>query len=160
LTISADGYLLIACHPANWPLIAGVERFAEKKGVQDEKLSYRLTARSLSEAIEQGRNPDELLTVLADSAAESHEEEGLRRLLASLQRRIANYGRVRLYTDVSLLQTADATVMQQLTAITSLDEQTIRELQPTLLLLKKQGVERLQEELKRRGQVPLLHEEG
>jgi len=28
------------------------------------------------------------------------------------------------------------------------------------MLLKKQGVERLVEDLKRRGQVPLLHEEG
>jgi hypothetical protein len=27
-------------------------------------------------------------------------------------------------------------------------------------LLKRQGIERLLEELKRRGQVPLLHEEG
>ena len=83
----------------------------------------------------------------------------MRQLLKSLERRIANYGRVRIYTDASLLQTADISVMQQLTAITSLDEQTIRTVQPTLLLLKKQGVERLLEELKRRGQVPLLHEE-
>lgn len=160
LTVSADGYLLIACHPANWPLIAGVERFAENRGVQNEKLSYRLTARALSEAIGQGRDPSELLTVLAGSCASSSAEDGPRQLLASLERRIANYGRVRLYTDVSLLQAADTTVMQQLMAMTSLDEQTIRSLQPTLLLLKKQGVERLQEELKRRGQVPLLHEEG
>jgi hypothetical protein len=49
--------------------------------------------------------------------------------------------------------------MQQLTAITSLDQQVVRPIQPTLLLLKKQGAERLLEELKRRGQAPLLHGE-
>lgn len=159
LTVSSEGELLIPCQPANWPLIASVERFAENRGVCEEQLAYGLTPRTLSEAIGQGRDPGELLAVLA-SASASEAEDGLRQLLASLKRRIANYGRVRLYTDVSLLQTADISVMQQLTAITSLDEQTIRSVQPTLLLLKKPGVERLLEELKRRGQVPLLHEEG
>jgi hypothetical protein len=120
---------------------------------------YGLSARTLSEAIGQGRDPGELLTALAGAASPGAEND-LRQLLASLERRIANYGRVRLYTDVSLLQTADAAVMQQLTAITSLDEQAIRPIQPALWLLKKQGVERLLEELKRRGQAPLLHEEG
>jgi hypothetical protein len=36
----------------------------------------------------------------------------------------------------------------------------VRPIHPTLLLLKKQAVERLIDELKRRGQVPLLHESG
>jgi hypothetical protein len=159
LMASAEGHLLISCQAANWPLIACVEHFAEKKGVQEERLNYCLTARSLGEAIGQGRDPGELLAMLSD-ASRSDTEGELHRLLASLERRIASYGRVRLYTDVSLLQTADVAVMQQLTAITSLEEQTIRSVQPTLLLLKKPGVERLLEELKRRGQMPLLHEEG
>jgi hypothetical protein len=49
--------------------------------------------------------------------------------------------------------------MQHLAAITSVERQALRPIQPTLLLLKKQGVDRLLEELKRRGQPPLLHEE-
>ncbi|HEX7735320.1 MAG TPA: helicase-associated domain-containing protein [Ktedonobacteraceae bacterium] len=159
VTVFASDYVAIACRPANWPLIACVERFAEKGGVRDEKLVYRLTARSLSQALGQGYDPGELLSALANAAAPGTEDD-LRQLLARLERRIASYGRVRLYSDVSLLQTADASVMQHLAAITSLDEQTIRPIQPTLLLLKKQGIERLLEELKRRGQAPLLHEEG
>lgn len=158
LSISSDGQLLISCQPANWPLIACVEDFAESRGVQDEKLSYCLTSRSLGEALSQGRDPGELLALLGDSSSPG-EEDALRQLLASMEHRVANYGRVRLYTDVSLLQTADMAVMQQLTATTSLNEQVIRPIQPTLLLLKKQGIERMMEELKRRGQVPLLHEE-
>lgn len=159
--ISPEGQLLLACQPANWPLIACVERFAENGGVSAEKLVYRLTARSLSQAIGQGYDPGELLKALTSAVIPgTTQEDGLHQFLASLERRIASYGRVRLYSDVSLLQTADTTVMQHLAAITSLDEQAIRPIQPTLLLLKKQGVERLLEELKRRGQAPLLHEEG
>jgi len=81
-------------------------------------------------------------------------------LLAQLERRIASYGRVRLYTDVSLLEAADQPVLRELNATTSLQEQIVRPVHPTLLLLKKQAVERLIDELKRRGQVPLLHESG
>lgn len=159
LTISSEGHLLVPCLPANWPLIACIEHFAETRGVQRERLVYALTARTLSAAIGQGRNPNELLAALI-AASSPEEEDGVRRLLAGLERRIANYGRVRLYTGASLLQTADTSVMQQLAAITSLEEQGLRSIQPTLLLLRKTGIERLLEELKRRGQAPLLHEEG
>lgn len=158
LTVSPEGDVLIPCRPANWPLIAVIENFAESKGVRDENLVYGLTVRSLGGAISQGRDPQVLLALLHNFDA-SGEEKVLRDLLESMERRIANYGRVRLYTDVSLLQTADSAVLQQLAAITSLDEHGIRPIQPTLLLLRKRGVEQLVEELKRRGQVPLVHEE-
>jgi len=156
--VSPRGDLLLPSKALNWPLITVIEQFAESTGMEQEQLSYRLTPHSLSEAISQGRDPRELLALLERSASQD-EDAMLRELLTSLERRIAQYGRVRIYTDVALVQTADIAVMQQLTALTSLDEQTIRALHPTLLLLKKQGAERLLEELKRRGQVPLLHEE-
>jgi hypothetical protein len=158
LTVSPRGDLLIPCRADNWPLIACVEEFAESRGIQDEMLLYCLSASSLSEAMRQRRDPRKLLDLLDLSSAS--EDVSLHQLFESIERRVANYGHVRLYTDVSLLQTADTTVMQQLAAITSLDQQMVRPLSPTLLLLKKQGTERLLEELKRRGQVPLLHDEG
>ena len=158
LSVSPEGRLVIPCTPDNWPVITCVEDFAESKGVQDEKLLYCLTAHSLGEALSQGRDPRTLLALLGQSSSPD-EEHTLQQLLVSMERRIAQYGRVRLYTDVALLQTADTAVMQQLTAITSLDQQVVRPIQPTLLLLKKQGAERLLEELKRRGQAPLLHGE-
>lgn len=157
LTVSEQGDLLIPCHIASWPLLSCVENFAEGAGVQHEQLSYRLTPRSLGEAIERGNDPRELLALLERSHAES-EDNALRQLVNGLERRIARYGRVRLYTNAALLQTADASVMQQLAAITSLEEQALRSLHSNLLLLKKSGVERLLEDLKRRGQIPLLHE--
>jgi hypothetical protein len=80
-------------------------------------------------------------------------------LLTELECRIKNYGRVRLYTDVTLLEVADTLVIRELSAITPLEEQVVRTIHPTLLILKKQGAERIVQDLKRRGQVPLLHEE-
>ena len=80
-------------------------------------------------------------------------------LLAQLEYRIKNYGRVRLYTDVTLLEVADTPVIRELSATTPLEELIVRTIQPTLLILKKQGADRIMQELKRRGQSPLLHEE-
>lgn len=158
-TVSADGQLLAGCWPDNWPLLASIERFAEPRGIQDGRLLYALTAHSLSQAMSHGHDPQELLTLLRMNSAPD-EEEARRRLLLDMERRITNYGRIRLYTDVAFLQTADSSVMQHLAAITSVEQQALRPIQPTLVLLKRQGVDRLLEELKRRGQTPLLHEEG
>lgn len=159
LTISEEGHVLIPCQAANWPLLACIEDFAENTGVEHEQLSYRLTPSSLGEAMSRGHDPRDLLMLLTRFGP-TPATPALSQLLSSLERRIAQYGRVRLYTDVSLLQTADASVMQQLYTLTSLKEQELRTLHPNLLLLKTQGVERLMEELKRRGQVPLLHKDG
>jgi hypothetical protein len=46
-----------------------------------------------------------------------------------------------------------------LAATTSLDEQIVRTLQPTMFILKKAGAARMTDDLKRRGQNPLLHDE-
>ncbi len=159
-TVSSEGQILIPCLPANWPLIARIENFAESSGVQEEKLSYYITAHSLNEAISQGYHLADLLSILRSWSAGREDDNTLRTFLEVLERRIASYGHVRLYTDTSLIQTVDASVMQQITASTAVDEQTLRAIHPTLLLLKKQGIEQIIEELKRRGQPPLLHEEA
>ena len=85
--------------------------------------------------------------------------EGGAEALHQLERRIANYGRVRLYTDVTLLDVADTLTMRELAATTSIEKQIAHIIHPTLMLLNKQGGEQLIEELKRRGQTPLLHED-
>ncbi len=163
IDVSENGDLLIPCTFANWPLIELIERYAEVQGIHAGQLCYRLTPGSLSEAFSQGESPAALLDLL-HRAAENRQAlapgSPLVSLLAQLERRIASYGRVRLYTDVSLLEAADQPVLRELNATTSLQEQIVRPIHPTLLLLKKQAVERLIDELKRRGQVPLLHESG
>ncbi len=85
--------------------------------------------------------------------------DSLLRLLAQLERWIASYGRVRFYTDAVLLEVTDAAVTRELAATTSLNEQIVRTLQPTTFILKKAGAAQMTEDLKRRGQSPLLHDE-
>jgi hypothetical protein len=58
-----------------------------------------------------------------------------------------------------MLETADTGVMRELSATTSLDEYVIRQLHPTLLVVQKEAVGRITEDLKRRGQSPLIHDE-
>ena len=161
IDVSEGGYLFIPSTFANRPLIELIERFAEVRGVQAAQLCYRLTPGSLNEAFARGESPTILLALLHRAAEYQHSiatNSSLARLLTQLERRIASYGRVRLYTDASLLEAADQQVLRELSATTSLNEQVVRSIHPTMLILKKNAIERLLDELKRRGQVPLLHD--
>ena len=159
--IAESGDLTIPCAFANWPLIELIERFAEVKGSQATRLCYQLTPGSLGEAFARGESPVKLLELLHSMAEYQHSiapDGPLARLLMQLERRIASYGRVRFYTNASLLEAADQQVVRELSATTSLQEHIIRSINPTLFILKKNAIEDLFDELKRRGQVPLLHD--
>jgi len=156
LTISQAGDILISCSSSAWPLIELIEDFAEVAGVQSAQLRYRPTARSLGDAFSRGLHPGDLLQALHQHASAG---EPLTSMLERLEQRIASYGRVRLYTGVTLLEVADTSVMRELDAITPLEEQVVRVIHPTALILKKHGAERIVQDLKRRGHTPLLHEE-
>jgi hypothetical protein len=167
VTATEQGALLVSCEVAAWPLIHLLEDFAEPASVLHGQLCYRLSPKCLSQALSRGQQPTVLFTLLRRIAAEqSTGDEGDERrdsalslLLAQLERWAANYGRVRLYTDATLLEVADAMVMRELTATTTLHEHVVQAIHPLQLLLKKHGAAQLTEELKRRGQTPLLHEE-
>jgi len=161
IDIAETGDLSIPCTFANWPLIELIERFAEVKGAQATRLCYQLTSGSLGKAFAHGESPVPLLELLHNMAEYQHSiaPNGLQAsLLMQLERRIASYGRVRFYTNASLLEAADQQVVRELSATTSLQEHIIRSINPTLFILKKNAIEDLFDELKRRGQVPLLHD--
>jgi hypothetical protein len=161
IDIAESGDLSILCTFANWPQIELIERFAEVKGAQGNRLCYQITPRSLGEAFARGESPNPLLKLIHSMAEYQHSiapNGPLARLLEQLERRIASYGRVRFYTNASLLEAADQQVVRELSATTSLQEHSIRSINPTLLILKKNAIENLFDELKRRGQVPLLHD--
>lgn len=142
-----------------WPTIDVMDQFAEATGVQQSRLRYRLTPKALGEALSQGKTATRLLDLLHQLAAEQSEENEtpLSQMLAHLERWIANYGRVRLYTGVTLLETADTLVMRELLATTTLQDHIVQSIHPTLLILKQAGAEQVIDDLKRRGQSPLLH---
>ncbi len=159
LEVSERDELLVSCTPAAWSLMELIEDFAECAGVRGNSLSYRLAPWSLIEALRNGKQPARLLLTLQQLAEQKAQGAGsLPHLLAQIERWVASYGKVRLYTGVSLLEVADTLVMRELVATTSIEEQIVQTITPTRMILKKQGTERLIEELKRRGQVPLLHE--
>jgi hypothetical protein len=169
ITAVEDGKLLVSSTSSCWEVIELIENFAEVMGVQDGQLCYQLTPKSLGDAFSRGQSPVSLLQLLREVAKQTsdsihsmntrQENRPVEQMLKRLEQRIANYGRIRLYTDATLLEVADAAVLRELSALTSIDEQVVHTVHPTLMILKKQGGERLVEELKRRGQVPLLHDE-
>ncbi len=160
IDVTEAGDLSIPCTFANWPFIELIERFAEIKGAQATRLCYQLTPGSLGEAFARGESPVPLLELLHSMAEYQHSiapDGPLARLLVQLEHRIASYGRVRFYTNAALLEAADQQVVKELSATTSLQEQIIHAINPTLFILKKNAIEDLFDELKQRGQVPLLH---
>ena len=160
LDVLETGELLVESRTDSWPLIELIEDFAEVAGVRGGRLCYRLAPGSLAEALGRGQQPGNLLKLLRKIAKdEEHSNSPLSCLLAQLEGWIASYGRVRLYTGVSMVEVADNLVMRELSATTSLEEQIVKSITPTLMNLTKQGMERIVEDLKRRGQSPLLHEE-
>ncbi|HCI81049.1 MAG TPA: hypothetical protein DHW02_15330 [Ktedonobacter sp.] len=145
------------CASENWSSIAILERFTAIAGVRDGQLRYLVTPEALAYAISHGSRPEPLLHLLStivQNTQHTHSE-----LLAQLERWLAHYGRTRIYTGVTLVETADPVVMRELSATTSLDTQIVQSIHPTLSLVDKVGAEQVIEELKRRGQAPLLHAE-
>jgi len=160
ILVGEQGELLVPASAEAWPFIERIEAFAEVAGVHDGLLCYRLTPLALADALGRGQDSSLLLALLRERAgAQPEMASALEQLLEQIGRWIASYGRVRLYTGVSLLQIADAAVMRELAITTSVEQHIVQSLTPTLMILKNQGAERLNEEIKRRGQSPLLHEE-
>jgi hypothetical protein len=152
--------LLVTCSPHAWQIIKVLEAFAENAGILHGNLRYRLTPKALGHALSRGYRLVTLLELLRTVATnDSSADSSLSQMLTQLEQWIANYGHVRIYTGVSLLETTDPVVMRELSATTSLDDLVIKSIHPTLLVLKKGATERLLDDLKRRGQFPLLHDE-
>lgn len=152
--------VLVPSSPQAWPLVELMDTFTERAGVRSGRLCYHLTPEALGHALSQGLRPTALLNLLHSAVVDgTQDNEALPRLLEQFERWISSYGRVRIYTGVNMLETADTLVMRELSATTSLDAQIIQTLQPTQHILKKPGAERVIDDLKRRGQTPLLHHE-
>ena len=160
LEVIDNEHVLVACAAQFWPTIELLETFAEVAGVTQGRLHYHFTPQALSDALAHGHRPDRLLEVFRTLAeSEKQENSPCEQLLSLLESWIASYGRVRIYTGVTMLEVADSMVMRELSATTALDAYVVRSFHPTLLVVHKEAVERITEDLKRRGQSPLIHDE-
>ena len=158
LHVISNDEMLVPCSVTAWPIIELLEMYTQAAGVQHDQLCYRLTPAALSSAFGRGLHPARLIELLR-SLPTTIDDRPLSQLLGQLEQWLANYGRVRIYTGVKLLETSDAGVMRELSATTSLDAHVVQSLHPNLLVLKKTAFEPVIDELKRRGQPPLLHDE-
>jgi len=158
IELSERGEVFIVASAGNWPLISLVERFTRVKSVQEGRLCYQITPSSLGDALRRGEDLTPFLDLLRCSVDGEKHDDAVALMLRQLEQRLANYGRIRLYTDVTLLEVADTLTLRELAATTSIDRQVIHAIHPTSMILKKQGGEQLIDELKRRGQTPMLHE--
>ena len=158
LHVISHDEIMVPCSVAAWPVIEILETYMQAAGVQDDQLRYRLTPAALSSALGRGLHPARLVELLRFLPS-AMDGEPLSLLLRQLEQWLASYGRVRIYTGVKLLETSDAVVMRELSATTSLDAHVVQSLHPNLLVLKKAAFEPVIDELKRRGQPPLLHDE-
>ncbi len=160
--VGESGELLVLAHVAAYPLIELIEDFAEVAGVAGGRLCYRLTPRVLADALGRGKDPSALLSLLQhiiEHEAHTQHTQALIQVRERIKLWAANYGHVRLYTGVSMLEVADISVIRELKLTTTIEHSIVRQLSPTLYILKKPGMDQLSDDLKRRGQVPLLHEE-
>ena len=170
LDASALPLLLVSCSVQNCPVIQLLEIFTEAAGVLHLPLSsnlamaYRVSARAFGHALGRGLRPFVLLRLLrlaAEVKADSDVTQSqLFSLIATqLEQWLVSYGRVRLYTGVTLLETVDAAVMREVVATTSLEEALVQSINPTLCIVKPRMLGHIVDELKQRGQSPLLHDE-
>ncbi len=152
---------LVMCSVATWPIIQTMEAFTEPVGTRQGRLHYHITPKTISHVLSEGRRPTALLDLLRmlEKQTGTLPTSPVARLLVQLERWVASYGRVRIYTDVHMLEASDTTVMRELSATTTVDEQIVQTISPTLHILKRSGAESIVDDLKRRGQTPLLHDE-
>lgn len=159
LRVISNDEMVVPCSVGAWPIIEILETYTQAAGVRHDQLCYRLTPSALSSALGRGLHPARLVELLRSLSSTTDDDGSLSRLLSQLEHWLASYGRVRIYTGVKLLETSDAVVMRELSATTSLDAHVVQSLHPNLLVLKKNAFQPVIEELKRRGQLPLLHDE-
>ncbi|BCL81505.1 hypothetical protein ccbrp13_39700 [Ktedonobacteria bacterium brp13] len=157
----APDEVVLPCARSAWSALTVLEACAEPAGINGADLVYHLIPGAFAAALSRGdQRARELLTLLHAAADNEEVADGpLHTLALQVEQWLANYGRVRIYTGVTLLEVADTTVLREVNAHTNLEDQVVQQLQPTIHLLKKSAVRRLVDDVKRHGLSPLVHDE-
>jgi len=66
----------------------------------------------------------------------------------------ANYGRVHLYEQLTVLELADEFALRELLASTSLGKYVVHQFSPRVVILRDEGVEELVTEMVKKGYTP------
>lgn len=66
------------------------------------------------------------------------------------------YGQVRIYEDVTIIELADDHALAELKTVTNLENVMIAEISPRLVLIPKTAVQSLSEQLEKAGYMPQI----
>jgi hypothetical protein len=164
LDVTDASEILVSCSVQNWPVIQLLELFTEAAGVVQGLLVYRISAKAFGLALGRGLRPLVLLRLLRLAAEVKADSDSMKaqlftRIATQFEEWFAGYSRVRLYRGVTLLETVDVTAMREVVATTSLEDSIVQNIHSTLCIVKPHTIGHIVEELKQRGQSPLLHDE-
>jgi hypothetical protein len=123
-------------------------------GASADGIAYHLTAKRMQRLFDDGVDGPRFVRFLAERSTTAL-PEGAR---ATLERWWADYGSVRLYDDITLLELEDDFVLPELLATTSLRSSLVHTFSPRLIAVDPAAVDDLVAELARLGHAPRVVE--
>jgi len=158
--IRKQGELPVESRPDAWPLDRTRSRILQKwLAPANDRLCYRFAPKSLAEALGRGQKPGNLLEFLWTHCARRREKSDSHRASYQATRALDRQLWRATYTGVSLMEVADNLVMRELSATTSVEQIADDTIGRRRRFPKTGRGTWAVEDLKRRGQSPLLHEE-
>ncbi|MBV7337375.1 helicase-associated domain-containing protein [Chloroflexi bacterium TSY] len=129
-----------------------LDRIGELERADAEKFVYRLDGHAVHQSFESGVALNELRhqwnQLLAAPMPRTIEEK--------LETWWTQYGQVRVYEDVTIIELADDHALAELKSVTDLEKVMIAEISPRLVLIPKTAVQSLSEQLEKAGYMPQI----
>ena len=126
--------------------------FAELVEAESDVFRYRITPQQLNSAFENGVALGDVLGFLERVSGAAVPITASR----LLTRWYEDYGTIRLYQDLTVIEFADDYALKELVNTTSLGDAVIHELSPRLVVIDPQSVEVLVAEMQKKGYTPKL----
>lgn len=125
-------------------------RFAELIKGPEYVHTYRITTLSLRNAASAGLSADEILDGL-ERYGKYPVPDNVRTDIAEF---VSRYGRVRVHQDVAVIEFGDDYALEEMRAVSSLDDVLVAELSPRAVVVPRETVMRLVGELEKAGYTP------
>ncbi len=130
--ILQPNFQILAMGPVSLSVLAKLDLFADRQKVDISAFEYQITRQSIYRAQQADIAVDTVLQWLADFTEQPVPQNVYRSLVEWGE----HHRRIVFRTDVSLLQTADAELLQQLTDTPKLNQHIARTITPNIALLK------------------------
>jgi hypothetical protein len=150
--IVQPNFQLVAIGPVNLSWLARLDLFAEREGTDRGAFEYRLSRGSVYQAQQLGLSVDEIVRFVEEASGTAL-PQNVRR---SLQEWGASHERIVFRTGVSLLQAADADLLEDLMDEAEIADQVARRVSPEVVLLNDGAQRPLIARLLARGLLPAV----